>query len=166
MRSTRLGDQGPNREAVKGRGGTQLVLDLGNPKVQDFVFGIVDNLMTKYPEIAYIKWDANMPIMNHGSQYLPMNEQSHLYIAYHADCSGCASAYGQIPRPGDPGLCQRWRKGQLGYLPWFDEFWTSDNTDALQRVYMQWGTSYFFRPSPWPAISRHRPTTRHNASCR
>jgi alpha-galactosidase len=35
-----------------------------------------------------------------------------------------------------------------GYLPWFDEFWTSDNTDALQRVYMQWGTSYFF-----PAIA-------------
>ena len=33
-------------------------------------------------------------------------------------------------------------------LPWFDEFWTSDNTDALQRIYMQWGTSYFF-----PAIA-------------
>ena len=35
-----------------------------------------------------------------------------------------------------------------GYLPYFDEFWTSDNTDALQRVYIQWGTSYFF-----PAIA-------------
>ena len=33
-------------------------------------------------------------------------------------------------------------------LPWFDEFWVSDNTDALQRIYMQWGTSYFF-----PAIA-------------
>ena len=33
-------------------------------------------------------------------------------------------------------------------LPWFDEFWVSDNTDALQRVYMQWGTSYFY-----PAIA-------------
>ena len=73
----------PKRDAVLGRGGTQLVLDLSNPKVQDFVFGVVDNLLTKYPEIAYIKWDANMAIMNHGSQYLPMADQSHLYIAYH-----------------------------------------------------------------------------------
>ena len=73
----------PKRDAVLGRGGTQLVLDLSNPKVQDFVYGVVDNLLTKYPEIAYIKWDANMAIMNHGSQYLPMADQSHLYIAYH-----------------------------------------------------------------------------------
>lgn len=46
-------------------------------------FGVVDNLLTKYPDIAYIKWDANMPIMNHGSQYLSAADQSHLYIAYH-----------------------------------------------------------------------------------
>lgn len=31
----------------------------------------------------------------------------------------------------------------FGFFPYFDEFWTSDNTDALQRIYMQWGTSYF-----------------------
>src|SRR5574344_1076084 len=62
----------PKRDAVLGRGGTQLVLDLSNPKVQDFVFGVVDNLLTKYPEIAYIKWDANMSIQNAGSQYLSM----------------------------------------------------------------------------------------------
>ena len=42
----------PKRDAVLGRGGTQLVLDLSNPKVQDFVFGVVDNLLTKYPDIA------------------------------------------------------------------------------------------------------------------
>ena len=47
-----------NRDAVLGRGGTQVVLDLSNPKVQDFVFSIVDNLLSKYPEIDYIKWDA------------------------------------------------------------------------------------------------------------
>ena len=41
----------PKRDAVLGRGGTQLVLDLSNPKVQDFVFGVVDNLLTKYPDI-------------------------------------------------------------------------------------------------------------------
>ena len=39
-------------------------------------------------------------------------------------------------------------RANWGLLPYFDEFWVSDNTDALQRVYMQWGTSYFF-----PAIA-------------
>ena len=73
----------PKRDAVLGRGGTQVVLDLSNPKVQDFVFSIVDNLMTKYPEIDYIKWDANMPILNHSSRYLTMQNQIHLCIEYH-----------------------------------------------------------------------------------
>ena len=73
----------PEREAVEGRGGTQLVLDLSNPEVQDFVFKIVDDLMTENPRIDYIKWDANMSIVNHGSQYLPKDRQSHLYIEYH-----------------------------------------------------------------------------------
>ena len=52
----------PERDLVLGRGGTQVVLDLGNPQVQDFVFNVVDELMTNYPEIDYIKWDANMSI--------------------------------------------------------------------------------------------------------
>ena len=59
------------------------MLDLGNPAVQDFVFGIVDGLMTRYPGIAYIKWDANMGIQSHGSAYLTGDNQSHLYIDYH-----------------------------------------------------------------------------------
>ena len=56
--------QQPHREMHKGRGGTQLVLDLSNPEVQEFVFGVVDKLMTAHPEIAYIKWDANMTLFN------------------------------------------------------------------------------------------------------
>ena len=68
---------------------TQLVLDLSNPKVQDFVFGVVDNLLTKYPDIAYIKWDANMPIMNHGSQYLSAADQeSSLHCLSSGICEG------------------------------------------------------------------------------
>lgn len=143
----------PRRDAVLGRGGTQLVLDLGNPKVQDFVFSIVDNLLTKYPEIYYIKWDANMAIMNHGSQYLPMADQSHLYIKYH---EGFAKVCQRIRDKYPDVLIQACASGggraNWGVLPWFDEFWVSDNTDALQRVYMQWGTSYFF---PSMAMASH-----------
>ncbi|RGN79913.1 alpha-galactosidase [Segatella copri] len=139
----------PKRDAVLGRGGTQLVLDLSNPKVQDFVFGVVDNLLTKYPDIAYIKWDANMAIMNHGSQYLSATEQSHLYIAYH---QGFAKVIDRIRAKYKDVVIQCCASGggraNWGMLRGFDEFWVSDNTDAMQRIYMQYGTSYFF-----PAIA-------------
>lgn len=139
----------PKREAVKGRGGTQLILDLANPKVQDFVFSIVDNLMTKYPEIDYIKWDANMPILNHGSQYLTMNDQSHLYIEYHRGLEKvCQRVRAKYPDLTIQACASGGGRANWGVLPYFDEFWVSDNTDALQRIYMQWGTSYFF-----PAIA-------------
>ena len=139
----------PKRDAVLGRGGTQVVLDLSNPKVQDFVFSIVDNLLTKYPEIDYIKWDANMAIMNHGSQYLTMNDQSHLYIAYHRGLEKvCQRIRDKFPDVTIQACASGGGRANWGVLPWFDEFWVSDNTDALQRIYMQWGTSYFF-----PAIA-------------
>jgi alpha-galactosidase len=139
----------PKREPVLGRGGTQVVLDLSNPKVQDFVFSIVDDLMTKYPEIDYIKWDANMPIMNHGSQYLTMADQSHLYIEYHRGFEKvCQRIREKYPDLTIQACASGGGRANWGVLPYFDEFWVSDNTDALQRIYMQWGTSYFF-----PAIA-------------
>ncbi len=140
----------PKRDAVLGRGGTQVVLDMANPKVQDFVFSIVDNLMTKYPEIDYIKWDANMAIMNHGSQYLNMADQSHLYIEYHRGFQKtCERIRDKYPDLTIQACASGGGRANWGVLPWFDEFWVSDNTDALQRIYMQWGTSYFF-----PAIAQ------------
>ena len=139
----------PKRDAVLGRGGTQVILDMGNPKVQDFVFSVVDNLMTKYPEIDYIKWDANMPILNHGSQYLTMNDQSHLYIEYHRGFEKvCQRVRAKYPDLTIQACASGGGRANWGVLPYFDEFWVSDNTDALQRIYMQWGTSYFF-----PAIA-------------
>ena len=140
----------PKRDAVLGRGGTQVVLDMANPKVQDFVFSIVDNLMTKYPEIDYIKWDANMAIMNHGSQYLNMADQSHLNIEYHRGFQKtCERIRAKYPDLTIQACASGGGRANWGVLPYFDEFWVSDNTDALQRIYMQWGTSYFF-----PAIAQ------------
>ena len=139
----------PEREVITGRGGTQLVLDLGNPEVQDFVFGVVDDLLTENPEIDYIKWDANMPVSNHGSQYLPKDRQSHLYIEYHRGFAAvCDRIRAKYPDVTIQACASGGGRANWGVLPWFDEFWVSDNTDALQRVYMQWGTSYFF-----PAIA-------------
>lgn len=141
------------RDIVEGRGGTQLVLDMANPKVQDLVFSVVDTLMTKYPEIDYIKWDANAPVMQHGSQYLTRDNQSHLYIDYH---KGFEKTLDRIRAKYPDLTIQACASGggraNWGILPHFDEFWVSDNTDALQRVYMQWGTSYFF---PAVAMASH-----------
>jgi alpha-galactosidase len=139
----------PERDVVTGRGGTQLVLDLANPQVQDFIFKVVDDLMTENPEIDYIKWDANMPVANHGSQYLPKDKQSHLHIEYHRGFAAvCDRIRAKYPDLTIQACASGGGRANWGVLPWFDEFWVSDNTDALQRVYMQWGTSYFF-----PAIA-------------
>lgn len=137
----------PGREVVTGRGGTQLVLDLSNPEVQDFVFGVLDGIMKENPEISYIKWDANMNISEAGSQYL--KDQSHIYIDYWKGfdkvCERVRRAYPDlvIQDCASGGGRANW-----GVLKYFDEFWVSDNTDAFQRIYMQWGASYFF-----PAIA-------------
>lgn len=142
-----------NRDIVEGRGGTQLVLDLANPKVQDLVFNVVDTLMTKYPHIDYIKWDANAPIMQHGSQYLTRDNQSHLYIDYHKGFEKILDRIrAKYPDVTIQACASGGGRANWGVLPWFDEFWVSDNTDALQRVYMQWGTSYFF---PTVAMASH-----------
>ncbi len=139
--------QAANRPVVTGRGGTQLVLDLSNPAVQDFVFDIVDRLMTENPDIDYIKWDANMNISEHGSHYL--KEQSHLQVAYwDGFAKTCDRIRAKYPDLTIQACASGGGRANWGVLPWFDEFWVSDNTDALQRIYMQWGTSYFF-----PAIA-------------
>lgn len=153
-----------NRPLTTGRGGSQVVLDLTNPEVQNFVFGVVDKLMTEYPEIAYIKWDANAALMNYGSHYLPNQKQSHIYIEYHRGMNkvlerirakypnlviqACASGGGRV---------------NYGFLPYFNEFWTSDDTDALQRIYMQWGVSNFY---PSIAMASHVSANRNHQTGR
>ncbi len=145
--------QTKGRELKLGRGGTQLVLDMTNPQVQDFAFKIVDDLLTQYPEISYIKWDANASIQNCGSLHLPMQKQTNLYVDYH---SGLLKVLQRIRQKYPDVVIQDCASGggraNYGLLPYFDEFWVSDNTDALQRVYIQYGTSLFF---PANAMANH-----------
>ncbi|MCF0202044.1 MAG: alpha-galactosidase [Bacteroidaceae bacterium] len=137
------------RPLQKGRGGTQVLLDLTNPKVQDFVVKVVDDLFGKFPDLYYIKWDANTPLANYGSTYLPKDRQSNLYVDYVLGLEKCLK---RIREKYPDKVIQACGSGggrtNYGAMPYFDEFWVSDNTDALQRVFIQWGTSYFY-----PAIS-------------
>ncbi|WP_207534083.1 alpha-galactosidase [Desertivirga arenae] len=135
----------PNRDEHYFR--NQLVLDLANPKVQDFVFDVVDDLFTKNPKLAYIKWDCNAVIYNAHSAYL--KNQSHFYIEY---MRGLYSVLKRIRTkyPNTPMMLCSGGGGRVDYgaLQYFTEFWPSDNTDPLERIFIQWEYSYFY-----PAIS-------------
>jgi alpha-galactosidase len=125
----------------------QLVLDLSNPEVQDFVFGVVDRLFTENPALAFIKWDCNAPVYNAYSAYLDREKlpQSHLYIEYvrglYDVLQRVRAKYPEVPMM----LCSG-GGGRADYelLKYFTEFWPSDDTDPLERIYMQWDYSYFF----------------------
>lgn len=135
----------PDREPFKGRGETQLVLDLCNPKVQDHVFNVVDNLMQAHPRIHYMKWDANMSMNNASSLYLPEDRQSHLYVEYH---KGLIDVCRRIREKYPELIIQLCASGggrlNYGFFPYFNECWSSDNTDAIQRLYIQCGMSHFY----------------------
>lgn len=129
----------------------QLVLDLANPKVQDFVFGVLDKLFIENPGLAYIKWDCNAVIYNAYSSYL--KNQSHFYIEY------MRGLYNVLKRvrekyPMIPMMLCSGGGGRVDYaaLQFFTEYWPSDNTDPLERIFIQWEYSYFY---PAIASSNH-----------
>ncbi len=139
----------PQRPEVYFR--NQLVLDLSNPAVQEFVFGIVDSLFTNNPSLAFIKWDCNSVIYNAYSAYLEKKNipQTHLYVDYihglYNVLQRLRAKYPQVPMM----LCSG-GGGRSDYdlLKYFTEFWPSDDTDPLERIYQQYNYSYFF-----PAIA-------------
>lgn len=129
----------------------QLVLDLSNPEVQNFVFGIVDNLFVKNPELAFIKWDCNAVIYNAYSSYLNKKQlpQSNLYVDYtqglYKVLQRIRAKYPKVPMM----LCSGGGgRGDYELLKYFTEFWPTDDTEPLERVFVQWDYSYFF-----PSIS-------------
>ncbi|WP_238557344.1 alpha-galactosidase [Elizabethkingia anophelis] len=132
----------PNRDENLRR--TQLVLDLSNPKVQEHVFKVVDNILQENPDIAYIKWDCNRYMTNAFSDYLK-DKQNNLYIDY---TLGLYKVLESI-RQKYPDTELMWCSGgggraEYGGLKYTNEFWPSDNTDPLQRIFIQYGYSYFF----------------------
>ena len=86
-------------------------------------------------------------VQNHGSQHLTKGKSGQVYRIPPRFREGASASVSIIPTHIQ-ACASGGGRANYGVLPYFDEFWVSDNTDALQRVYMQLGTSYFF-----PAIA-------------
>lgn len=130
----------------------QLVLDLTNPKVADFVYNTMDNLIGKNQGLAFIKWDCNRLMTNTWSPYL-RDKQSNLYVDYvhglYDILKRLRAKYPHLPIMLCSGGGARTDYEALKY---FTEFWASDDTDPVERVYIQWGYSNFF---PANTIASH-----------
>ena len=134
--------QSPGREIYQER--NQWVLDLTNPAVQDFVFGVFDNTLQLSPAIDYVKWDCNRPVFSMGSPYLG-EEQDRFYVEY---VQGLYKIMERVRAKYPDVLVQCCSSGgarvDYGALKYFNEVWTSDDTDGLERVFMQYGTSLIY----------------------
>lgn len=123
------------RESDTSRG--QYVLDMTRDEVKTFVYEMLDDLLSNH-SIDYIKWDANRPISQTNLKkdvwyrhieavYDIVRElkKKHPHVLFEA----CASGGGRI---------------DYGILGIFDDFWTSDNTDAYDRLTVQDSYSYIY----------------------
>lgn len=132
----------PGRPLYESR--NQWVLDLSNPAVQDYVFGIFDSVMKLSRNIDYVKWDCNRIIQSFGSEYLGEN-QDRFFVEY---CQGLYKVMARIRAKYPSVVIQCCSSGggrvDYGSLKYFDEVWASDNTDGLSRAFIQYGTNLIY----------------------
>ncbi|KAH7129149.1 Melibiase-domain-containing protein, partial [Dactylonectria macrodidyma] len=117
----------------------QLVLNVGLPEVQDFIIESVANILRNAP-VSYVKWDNNRAI-----------HESATPDSYHAYMLGLYRVFdhltSQFPDVLWEGCAAGGARFDPGILQYFPQVWTSDNTDALDRIHIQFGTSLVYPPS-------------------
>ena len=128
-----------------GRGKTQVVLDLANPRVVDAMYGQLDALYSSVPDLAYVKWDANCDIHNPGSTVLGKDRQANVWFDYTQGLYALLSRLrAKYPTMDIQACSSGGGHMDYGFLGFADEFWTSDDTDARERVFIQWGAGHFY----------------------
>lgn len=134
----------PGREATRAR--NQLVLDLANPAVVDFLTQTFTELLESAP-IEYVKWDMNRNMSEPGSTVLPPEQQGevmHRYIlGLYRLLDTLTRRFPDVLFEGCAGGGGRFDYGMLAWTP---QFWTSDQTDAIERLSIQRGSSLLFPP--------------------
>lgn len=142
--------QAPGMVPCKSR--HQWVLDFANPEVVAYIKEVVGNILTNN-QISYIKWDMNRNITDCYSMYLDKEHQQelmHRYILGVYDLAGyLTSNFPEVFFEGCSGGGGRFDPAMLYYFP---QIWASDNTDAVSRAYIQYGTSLCY---PLSAMSGH-----------
>jgi Alpha-galactosidase len=129
----------PGRPRTEGR--RQYVLDMSRPEVVDYLHGAMRDILASAP-IAYIKWDMNRNITEPFSRGLAADRQGEFYHRY---ILGVYDLYDRLTREFPQLLFEscaggggRFDPGMLAFAP---QGWTSDDTDAAERLSIQWGTS-------------------------
>jgi alpha-galactosidase len=139
-----------SREPAEHR--NQLVLDPLIDEVREFEASVVDRALCD-PGISYVKWDANRPITDPGSTQLAPDRQANLWVdQVHATWAVMDEVVRRHPEVELMLCASGGGRTDHATLRRFHEFWTSDNTDPVTRVRMQWACSHFF---PAAAMAAH-----------
>ncbi|EKQ56485.1 MULTISPECIES: alpha-galactosidase [unclassified Clostridium] len=138
----------PNREPKQSRAQrTQLVLDLSREDVCNEIIRMLSDILESAP-ISYVKWDMNRGISDLGSAMLPSNKQreiSHRYIlGLYYILETITSKFPEVLFESCASGGGRFDPGMLYYMP---QTWTSDDTDAIERLKIQYGTSLVYPAS-------------------
>jgi alpha-galactosidase len=135
----------PGRPRTESR--QQLVLDMGRPEVVDHLFAVLSEVFASAP-ISYVKWDMNRTITEPFSAALPADRQGeffHRYILGVYDLyARLTAAFPDVLFESCAGGGGRFDPGMLAYAP---QAWTSDDTDAIERLRIQWGASLAYPQS-------------------
>jgi len=124
----------------------QLVLDLSREEVCEYVIKAVSDVLSSAP-ITYVKWDMNRHLTDIGSAVLPperQRETAHRYIlGLYKVMEVITTRFPDILFESCSSGGGRFDAGMLYYMP---QTWTSDNTDAMCRLKIQYGTSLVYPP--------------------
>ncbi len=136
----------PTRDRREER--NQLALDLCRPDVRTFVVDTVTRILHDHPGISYVKWDANRAVSEPGSSALPSDRQSHWPFDSAAGTHDVMASVAAANPHTEIMLCASGGgRFDLGSLRHFNEVWTSDNTDPVARLQMQWAAGWFLPAS-------------------
>ena len=141
----------PHRENRLER--SQYLLDLSNPDVRAYILEVMRKLLGEHPGISYVKWDCNRKISDPGSPWLDASHQGNLSIDYVRGYEAILDALAaEFPGVTFQACSSGGGRADYGTMRRHHEFWTSDNTDACERVFMQWGRSNSVLTSPCRAV--------------
>jgi len=123
----------------------QLYLDPLQPEVREFEADVVDRALSAAPGTTYLKWDANRPITDAGSTALASDRQANVWFDHATATWDVMDRVARAHPEVELMLCASGGgRTDHGSLRFFHEVWTSDNTDPVTRVRMQWACSHFF----------------------